>query len=157
MKFEKLLSVLVIDMIRQLWALAQCFTWKLKRSLSLYGLVTESPCNMKLNNSLCYLGIIDKLITQSQCKKLLKQITFSYFKFPMTMWTGRLCSSNTDSYDLYKLPQLSLWSVRQIKNFWKCLCKIHFKGVENLNCQYFTYWRIFWFGVLLVARMFSGQ
>ena len=35
----------------------------LKRSFSLHGLVTESPCNMMFNNSLQHVGMMDDLIT----------------------------------------------------------------------------------------------
>ena len=125
---------LVIDVIRKLWALAQFFTWKCKRSLSLYDLVTELTCKLTLYNALCYHGINRLNDYISQCKKLLIQIISSYFNFPMTIWsgrpvpalhmfelensitrfaslnwplntwTGRVCSSNTDNYNIYKVP-----------------------------------------------------
>ena len=68
------LSVL-IDLIRKLWALAQCFIWKCKRSLSLYDLVTEFTCKLTLLHLTLYHGINRLNDYISQCKKLLIQIT----------------------------------------------------------------------------------
>ena len=117
------LSVL-IDLIRKLWALAQCFIWKCKRSLSLYDLVTEFTCKLTLLHLTLYHGINRLNDYISQCKKLLiqwlygldAQFQLTYVlvrksynkvcitKWPLNTWTGRECSSNTGNYNLYKNP-----------------------------------------------------
>ena len=161
-KSERLLSV--GDWCdKLLWAFAQCFTWKFKRSLSLYDLVTELTCKLTLYNALCYHGINRLNDYISQCKKLLIQIISSYFNFPMTIWSGRpvpalhmfelenpitRCVSLNDHWT-HGLD-VSVPATLVIITFIRCqLLKYYCKFA--LNCLWFKialfYWRIFdWCG-----------